>query len=75
MRKNRVTIRTGTSDDFFDRVRGHAKKLDRGESLPAEITITFENPAELLCVLTSERVRLLRRAKRDRCPSLTWLPA
>jgi hypothetical protein len=48
MRKNRVTIRTGTSDDFFDRVRGHAKKLDRGESLPAEITITFENPAELL---------------------------
>jgi hypothetical protein len=27
MRKNRVTIRTGTSDDFFDRVRGHAKKL------------------------------------------------
>ncbi len=63
MRKNRISIKTGSTDEFFSRVRGHAEKLDRGESLPAEITVTFENPAELLNVLTLERVRLLRRAK------------
>jgi len=68
MRKNRVSIRTGAADEFFDRVREHAKKLDRGVSLPAEITITFENPSELLSVLTSERVRLLRRAKAGSLP-------
>jgi hypothetical protein len=49
-------------------VRGHAEKLDRGESIPAEITIAFENPTELLNVLTSERVRLLRRTKAGSLP-------
>ena len=63
MRMNKVNIRTGGAEEFFDRVRGHAAKLDRGESLPAEIAITFEDPAELLKVLTAERLRLLRRAK------------
>jgi predicted transcriptional regulator len=68
MRKNRVSIGVGTVDEFFSRVRGHAEKLDRGEALPAEINITFEDPAELLSVLTSERVRLLRRAKGGSLP-------
>ena len=63
MRKGKVTIKTGTTDEFFHRVRGRAEKLDRGESLPAEMTISFEDPMELLSILTSERVRLLRRAK------------
>lgn len=68
MRKNRVSIRTGSTDEFFSRVRGHAAKLDLGESLPAEITITFEDSAELLNVLTAERIRLLRRAKAGSLP-------
>jgi predicted transcriptional regulator len=63
MRKNRVKIGTGSAAEFFKRVRSHAERLDRGESLPAEVTISFEDPAELLNVLTSERIRLLRRAK------------
>ena len=63
MKKSKVTIKTGSTDEFFHRVRGRAEKLDRGESLPAEITISFEDPMELLSILTSERVRLLRRAK------------
>jgi len=63
MSKSKVTIGTGDAEGFFDRVRGHAVKLDRGETIPAEITITFEDPLELLNVLTAERVRLLRRAK------------
>ena len=68
MKKNRVTVRTGSSDEFFRRVRGRAEKLDRGESLPAEITISFEDPMELLNILTSERVRLLGCAKTRSLP-------
>jgi predicted transcriptional regulator len=68
MKKTKVHIKTGSTDKFFDRVRAHAEKLDRGESLPAEITIAFEDPMELLNVLTSERVRLLRRAKAGSLP-------
>jgi len=53
----------GSTADFFNRLREHAEKLDRGETLPPGITITFEDPEDLLDVLTSERVRLLRKVK------------
>ena len=68
MKKTKVTIGTGSADKFFSRVREHARKLDRGETIPPGITITFEDPAELLRVLTSERVRLLRKAKTGSLP-------
>ena len=68
MKKDKVNIATGSTDEFFRRVRRDAAKLDRGESIPAEINITFEDPAELLNVLTTERVRLLRRAKAGALP-------
>lgn len=61
--KTKITIRTGTTEEFFDRLRDRAKKLDKGELPRPGITITFEDPAEMLQVLTSERVRLLRMVK------------
>jgi predicted transcriptional regulator len=63
MKKTKVTLRIGSTEDFFNRLRDHAEKLDMGETLPPGITITFEEPEDLLEVLTSERVRLLRRVK------------
>jgi predicted transcriptional regulator len=63
MRKTKITLRVGSTEDFFDRLRERAEKLDRGETLPPGITITFEDPEDLLDVLTSERVRLLRKVK------------
>jgi len=44
MRKTKINLRVGSTEDFFDRLREHAKKLDRGEALPPGITITFEDP-------------------------------
>jgi predicted transcriptional regulator len=63
MSKSKVLIATGTAERFFNRVRSHAAKLDSGEIILPEISITFEDPLELLNVLTAERVRLLRRAR------------
>ncbi len=63
MKKTKITLRTGSTEDFFDRLQNHAEKLDQGETLSPEITITFEDPEDLLEVLTVERVRLLRRVK------------
>jgi predicted transcriptional regulator len=63
MKKTKITLRVGSTEDFFDRLLEHAKKLDKGETLPPGITITFEDPENLLEVLTSERVRLLRKVK------------
>jgi predicted transcriptional regulator len=68
MNKSKVTIATDTAEGFFNRVRGDAAKLDRGETIAPKISITFEDPLELLNVLTAERVRLLRRAKSGSLP-------
>lgn len=68
MKKDKVSITTGSVDEFFGKLRSHATALDRCETLPAQITITFEDPLEMLNVLTSERVRLLRRAKAGALP-------
>jgi predicted transcriptional regulator len=68
MKMNKVTITTETADRFFDRVFKNAAKLDRGERIAPGITISFEDPLEMLEVLTAERVRLLRRAKKGAAP-------
>jgi predicted transcriptional regulator len=65
MKKTKITLRTGSTEDFFNRLRDRAKKLDRGETLPPGITITYEDPLDLLEILTSERVRLLRLVKSE----------
>lgn len=44
---------------FFKRAKAHARMLDRGERVPAETVIAFEDPADFLRVVTSERMRLL----------------
>jgi predicted transcriptional regulator len=68
MKKNKVTITTETADQFFARIIENAAKLDRGERIAPGITISFEDPLEMLEVLTAERVRLLRKAKAGAAP-------
>lgn len=68
MKKSKVNIASSSTEAFFNRVRGHAAKLDHGEAIAPRISITFEDPLEMLNVLTSERVRLLRCAKSGALP-------
>ena len=68
MKNNKVRIKSGSVDEFFKSVRENAKKLDRGETIEPGITITFEDPLEMLEFLSAERVRLLRRAKSGALP-------
>ena len=64
MKKSTINIRTGEVEEFFGRIRKDAARLDRGEFIAPEVSITFEDATELLSVLSTERVRLLRCAKR-----------
>lgn len=68
MKKNKITIATASTDDFFRRVLNNARKLDRGEEIEPGITITFEDPLEMLDILTAERVRLLKKTKSGALP-------
>ena len=56
-------LMTDTADSFFVRSRERARKLDRGERLPAQITVVFEDPSDLMRVLSAERVRVLHSVR------------
>jgi len=58
-----INVSTGTTEAFFERSLKRARRLDRGEKLAAQIRLTFENPGDLLRVLTAERVRLIHAVR------------
>ena len=63
-----LKVSTGTAEAFFERSLTRARKLDRGEKLAAEIRLTFEDPADLLRVLTTQRVRVLHAVLKKPAP-------
>jgi predicted transcriptional regulator len=67
----KVRVASDGTKGFFGRVRTHAKKLDRGEALLPELTISFENPSDILQVLSPQRIRLLELAKKGAKPVST----
>ena len=54
-----VTIRTGKVDDFFLRAREAALKADRGEPFEEKVTISFEDPDQMLMLLSGGRRRIM----------------
>ncbi len=66
--KTRVTLTTGTVDDFFARSRARARRLDRGEKIRPEVTVVFEDPSDLIQVLSTERIRVLYAVRANPIP-------
>lgn len=60
-----VIVNTGTVEDFFARGREIARKIDHGESLEPEFTLTFENPGDMFAVMTPARLEVFRAAKAE----------
>ncbi len=48
----KVQVVTDGVDGFFGRAREHARKLDRGEKVEAELVIAFEDAGEMMKVLS-----------------------
>jgi transcriptional regulator, ArsR family len=67
---NKITIKTATPDDFFRRGREIARKADAGKTLPREKIISFDDPADLLSLLTTARLDVYR-AVQERPESIT----
>ena len=59
----KLTIKTGTEEDFFKRGRLLAKAADRGQPLPDERIISFEDPADVMKLITAARLALFRAVK------------
>lgn len=61
----KLTITTGTETDFFERGSAFARKLDNGEQGEPECIISFEDPQELLELVTTARLNLFRTVKEE----------
>jgi predicted transcriptional regulator len=66
--KSLKQLGTGSADAFFRRSEARAQKLDRGEKLLPEMRLTFEDPADLLRVLTAQRMRVLEQVRKNPAP-------
>jgi predicted transcriptional regulator len=64
----RVTVSSGSVEAFVTRSLERARKLDRGERLPPEITMIFEDPSDLIRVLSAERVRVIHAVREKPAP-------
>ncbi len=64
----RVTVSSGTVGTFIGRSLERARRMDRGEKLPSEITLTFEDPSDLVRALSAERVRVLHAVRKRPAP-------
>jgi predicted transcriptional regulator len=63
-----VTVSSGTVEAFIERSLERARKIDHGGKLPSEITMTFEDPADLIRVLSAGRVRVLHAVRAKPAP-------
>lgn len=60
-----LTVNTGTGGEFFKRSREIARKMDSGEALEAEYTLTFEDPGDMFAVMSPARLDLFRAVKAE----------
>ena len=67
-KKIKVRIVADGAEGFFNRAREHARQLDKGEELAPEVTVSFENVADMVQILSAERIRLLSFTRRKRVP-------
>ena len=60
----KITVRSDGFEGYKKRALTRAAKLGRRELVRPEIVITFDNPLDMLEVLTAERIRLCETARR-----------
>jgi predicted transcriptional regulator len=60
----KITVRSDGFEGYKKRAVARAARLARREPVRPEVTITFDNPLEMLEVLTAERIRLCETARR-----------
>ena len=70
----KLTIKTGTEEDFFARGRRLAKAADNSRTIAQERIISFEDPADVMKLITVTRLALFRAVK-DAPGSITDIAA
>ena len=66
----RITIKTNTEAGFFARGKALARLVDQGQRIPHESVLSFEDPSDMLRLLTQGRLAVLS-AVREQPDSIT----
>lgn len=61
----KLTITTGSVDEFFERGKALARKIDSGEAVEPGTLIMFEDPEDILEIITNARVGVFRAVKEE----------
>jgi predicted transcriptional regulator len=61
----KVKIGVGTVEEFFASGKKLARQIDRGEPIEESFSIMFEDPADMLELLTQARIGLFRAIKAE----------
>lgn len=61
----KMTITTGTVEEFFERGKTLARKIDGGETIEPGTLIMFEDPTDILEIITNARIGLFRAVKEE----------
>ena len=61
----KVKIGVGTVEEFFASGKRLARQIDQGEPIEESFTIMFEDPTDLLELLTQARIGLFRAIKAE----------
>ena len=56
---NDITIRTGSTEEFFKKIKNVMKDLDERKPITPSHTITFEDPMEMLHFLNEGKINLI----------------
>jgi len=54
-----ITIKTGTVDEFMNRVKSVMRAADKGEPIKPSHTLTFADPREMLHFLSDAKIKLI----------------
>lgn len=54
-----ITVKTGTTNDFFEKLKNVMGAADRKECLKPSHTLTFEDPKEMLGFLNDSKIQLI----------------
>lgn len=70
---NKIIIKIETVDDFFNRGRQLARALDNGDKIQSETIISFEDPSDMMKLITDVRLDLFRAIKSQPGLSITQI--
>lgn len=62
---NKVDIRTGDLNGFFEGAKAAARRADQGLEFEKKVTLTFEDPQRMFTVLSETRRRLMSEVMRE----------